>query len=428
MQQAGDDMDDLFRKAAENYPLKTDNADWEKVRPLLLPVEDITNTASSKKNYKKLLWLLLLLPLGWAGYKFILHKNNELRLIQADQNNTSLHSKKVPSNVINQAKPNDQKNTTNFSNAGKAVNLESSADKRLSSSLTKNSHITKRSIKAHTAVSIVASGQDAIAGNSNQSIETNKEKTNTAIISDDYKSNHIDNNTDENIEKKEGKKEDQKVNIIDTAKAKRNKVIITKSKKQHGFYAGLITGIDVSTVKFQSTKKAGFNIGVIAGYKFNKIFSIESGAIWNKKFYYTDGKHFNTAKVYVPAGSKIDDVNGYCEMIEVPVNLKINIISSAKSNWFSVAGLSSYFMKNEDYNYAVTNAWGTYPYSKKYKESTSFLLAAVNLGIGYSHSIGKGGTLRIEPYAKIPLSGVGIGKLPITSAGINIGFTKKLFK
>ena len=31
MQFVNDDMDDLYRRAAEEYPLKTDSGDWNKV-------------------------------------------------------------------------------------------------------------------------------------------------------------------------------------------------------------------------------------------------------------------------------------------------------------------------------------------------------------------------------------------------------------
>src|SRR5687767_13374857 len=35
MQFSNNDMDELFRKAADKYPLKTDNADWEKISKAL---------------------------------------------------------------------------------------------------------------------------------------------------------------------------------------------------------------------------------------------------------------------------------------------------------------------------------------------------------------------------------------------------------
>src|SRR5215207_9811271 len=66
MQYVNDDMDEQFRKAAENYPLDTSGADWNKVAREL----EASNSAGEpqrKKNRGRFLWLLLLIPVGLAG-------------------------------------------------------------------------------------------------------------------------------------------------------------------------------------------------------------------------------------------------------------------------------------------------------------------------------------------------------------------------
>jgi hypothetical protein len=67
------DMDDLFKRAAENYPLRTDSADWDKVARAL--DEDDTDSAMfplysnhGNGSRRKYLLLLLLLPLAGIGY------------------------------------------------------------------------------------------------------------------------------------------------------------------------------------------------------------------------------------------------------------------------------------------------------------------------------------------------------------------------
>jgi hypothetical protein len=49
----------------------------------------------------------------------------------------------------------------------------------------------------------------------------------------------------------------------------------------------------------------------------------------------------------------------------------------------------------------------------------------LNFSAGYEQYLGKLGSLRIEPYLRIPLAGMGTGNLPITSAGLNIGITRQ---
>src|SRR6478672_890921 len=64
MQYVNDDMDDLSRRAAENYPLDTKSADWDKMAAEL-------EIKPEKTKYRvfwdrRFLWLLLLLPLSFV--------------------------------------------------------------------------------------------------------------------------------------------------------------------------------------------------------------------------------------------------------------------------------------------------------------------------------------------------------------------------
>jgi hypothetical protein len=166
---------------------------------------------------------------------------------------------------------------------------------------------------------------------------------------------------------------------------------------------------------------------LLIGYRFNKKISVESGLAWNKKYYYSDGGYFNTKNIVLPANAKIINLDGVCKMIEVPVTIKYDFKSSVKTNLSVSGGVSSYFMKSENYNYNIEHTGVQYPRSATYKNSSTNLLAVATIGFGYNRNLGKKTTLRLEPYIKIPLTGVGIGKLPIMSSGMNIGITKKLF-
>ena len=56
---------------------------------------------------------------------------------------------------------------------------------------------------------------------------------------------------------------------------------------------------DLSSVKFQSVKQAGFSLGFLAGYRLSKKFSIETGLLWDKKYYYSVGEYFDTEKRHI---------------------------------------------------------------------------------------------------------------------------------
>ena len=58
-----------------------------------------------------------------------------------------------------------------------------------------------------------------------------------------------------------------------------------------------------------------------------------------------------------------------------------------------------------------------------YKQANRYFAAAIDLSIGYEFNIQKNRSLRMEPYLQIPLKGIGVGIMPVTSTGLHIGYT-----
>ena len=233
------------------------------------------------------------------------------------------------------------------------------------------------------------------------------------------------NIADNKIETTAIKLGDNKKEVIETlknneeTKSPQKKIHI---QKEYGLYAGIVIGPDISTVKFQSIKNIGISMGVLVGYYINSRISLESGVSWDIKSYYSIGKYFNTKNIPSNYNVKIENVEGVCNMIEVPVSIKYNLTTGKKH--LSIAmGVSSYIMKKEKYNYVITKNGQQYQYSSTYKNASTNLLAAANFSVGYNTTLKKNISLRIEPYLKIPLKGIGFGSLPIMSTGLNIGIT-----
>ncbi len=67
----------------------------------------------------------------------------------------------------------------------------------------------------------------------------------------------------------------------------------------------------------------------------------------------------------------------------------------------------------------------TYP-DTTYKNSTNNIFSVMQLSAGYERMIGQKTKIRVEPFVKIPLQGLGIGSMPISSAGIYFGITYSL--
>ena len=85
-------------------------------------------------------------------------------------------------------------------------------------------------------------------------------------------------------------------------------------------------------------------------------------------------------------------------------------------------------MKKEDYDYSLeTPTWMPWSQPESYSNSSVNWFGVINLSGGYMHTLGKAGSLRVEPYVKVPVQGLGIGSLSVWSTGIYVSFIKKIF-
>jgi len=187
------------------------------------------------------------------------------------------------------------------------------------------------------------------------------------------------------------------------------------------FYYGPVVGPDLSMIKSQGVKKIGYAVGLLIGYRFSDSWALETGVLWSKKRYYTDGKHFNKYNVGIPHSAELLSLDGSCGMFVLPVAARYDF-SIGKSSFFATAGLSSYLMKNERYDYLVDNNGSTYEARKSYKNSGNHLFSNIQFSAGYNYPLYRKLTLRVEPYISLPLKQIGTGKIPLTSAGIYAGF------
>lgn len=376
MQQVNDDMDDLFRRAAESYPLKTDSADWGKVAAKIGdPPPVVTGNTKTVSRSANLLWLLLI-PSLLVGY--YLGKNDKINLAGNLASNFAFYPNNPPVKTV---KPYQK-----IVGAGLAT-----------TPLQANSAPLRETPQS----------SKALTEKSNDQTPANKNLDVTII--------HQPTNEQTN----------KRTNPQTSQTPQTNNPTTPQPHKLSRFYAGFFAGVDFSTIKYQEINDPGVQGGITIGYKINKHLSLETGLAFDKKRYYSEGEYFNTNEMNLPPQAKINSVSGQCWMTEVPLNVTWAITDNSKIKLSALAGTSSYFMNRENYTYIIQYNNGV-PYPKEYyysKRSTG-LFAVANVGGVISKPLGKIAELRIEPYAKIPLKGVGIGKLPITSFGVNVGVTK----
>ncbi|SEV92216.1 hypothetical protein SAMN05428988_0471 [Chitinophaga sp. YR573] len=422
MQLLDDDMDELFRKAASQYPLKTDGQDWDAVMRRLSE-----SSASEKKpasSFNKLLrwwWrpMLVLLVLGVSIPS--LETGDLLPLTDGETGITSVNS-----NKNNVGVPVAKKVSKTDANSNNNIPVTESVPETDVNTKIKKLVINNNNIYRP----VIASNSD----NNNSVNKTISEKTvnNTTGITLSGADNDI--------------VPPLSIHVLPSANAGEwsisaalqpvKKPVITTSpvvekmdvpvKVQKGLYVGIVASPDISTVKLQHVSKVGYNAGIVVGYRISRRVAVETGVLLEKKYYYSDGSHFSTKKIPIPSDTKIINVDGWCNMIEIPVTVRYVFGIKEKSNWYVNGGLTSYIMNRENYayKYEVNNWVDTKTWD--YRNSTRNWFSIIHAGVGYEHRLGAVGTLRVEPYLNIPAGGVGIGNLPITSVGLNVGITRPI--
>ncbi|HWB92770.1 MAG TPA: outer membrane beta-barrel protein [Puia sp.] len=451
------DIDDLFRRASDKYPLRTDTADWDRMAAALdkePPTPGDAVEEDDKRRRRRFFWLFLLLPLAGAGYYVMHHGGNSIKPVVAGgamtQPAAAGNTARQPVNTSGTSgqpvrtsgtlgQPGTAGSTAMQQGGGAAAQTGAAGgnvpEQGGGSPMRPGVDIvTRRGTASGNGMRPAADATRAVTGNMAQ------DGRNFSGLRDEGRNvgigghwpggqNAVEDRLFYDLQRAPISR-DYRLAVNVTAPAPRKDTSVAKAK-QHTkhFYAGLVGAPDLSTVKMQSVKGVGSTFGVLLGYSLSSHWSIETGVYVDRKKYYTDGEYFNTKEVNLPQNADLLYVNGVCYMWEIPLNVRYNFNPGAKTAWFATAGFSSYLMSHEKYAYdwkwygggtARDNTWNIH-------KSSQYPFSIINLSAGFEQRLGKVGSLRIEPYMRLPLGGLGTGKLPIMSAGVNIGITRQLW-
>jgi len=440
MEHIDNDMDDLFKKAGELYPLKISGSDWEglagKLQDPNYGEPGVLSVVPAKRITSRRKWLLLLLliPIGVAG---IFYYSNTLNLKHTESKSSAIK----PQPLGNGKEPGETSAPVENFSPDKNNNLKFPN----TASVTQDQPRNKVAPGQHTYSPVGAIAQKngkSSSGNHADGLRDNESgiasnDTSPAEVNPANNSSASGNEKTEVIQKPEtgiaslpataeaaAIADKNKTTTKDTPKeeSKNNnsseKKATAKNTSSNRFYAGLILGPDLSTVKFQSVNQLGFSLGAIVGYRFNKHLAVETGLLWDKKYYHTKGEYFKNPQIHIPANLNID---GNCNMLEIPVNIRYDFASENNHSFFAKAGLSSYLMMKDNYSWTSPPPYN-YPVYKSY-DAPSNIFSILQLSAGYERAISSKINVQVEPYVKIPLGGVGTGSMPISSVGIYFGIT-----
>lgn len=440
-----DDMDDLFKKAAEDCDLNEDlAADWNKVHAALQEEATTGDSDGISKKSKKFIffWWWLLIPVVLCiSYSIGLFngEKKQQETISANPISTTTQPNQPLKKSDDHINTESGKNSTVTNN--KAADPATIYMQPKVTLKNRNTFVEKNKEPGPlpavpnfiAGVNTIASEKSKTDSNDMSELKAVKNKNAGEIVS-----NTITKRPEKETSLPVVKKDSIVNNIQKVAinpPAKNQQTPDTKSTKnktdfsrQAYWFIGITANTDVSFVKNQQTSKVGYGGGIVAGYHLKNGLSIQTGLSLDKKNYYTKAKYFDTKRLsYFQSGDvTLNYANGNCTMWEIPVNLSYDFKGGNKIKLFVTAGVSSYLMKNENYNFNYNFSRYTYDSAFNYPRSSKDFLSILNLGAGANIQAGKNVLIQVQPYFKVPLKGVGIGNLSLKSTGLNLSVVKQI--
>ncbi len=425
-----DHIENKIREAAENSEQPFDEHAWSLMEAKL---------NKKDRRYRFLFWLLplgIFLVAGGGYFLFNIDKGTEKGIESQQQfsDNTiikpgqlakdvSLTADSGTSSVAQNAKVRTVKKSSpiisQISEADQLHNATSHKKKKPAEAFKKIKSSTKGRLTTSNSSGIAGDTEDVtttVAGTdiTNEKLlyqQADKTKWNkTAITLKDslkqiitLKEEPVKNNPDTNV----------------TPVKKKNEA--TKNKPAR-FYLLASLGADVGSVKLLTfnNSKITPKYGIGIGYHLNKKISLQTGFYASRKKYIAGPDDYNPKAGSYWSQVSILKVDAACLIYDIPLTIRYDIVQRPTTSYYTTAGISSFIMKREGYDYHYLRNGNYYKANSTYTGNKNFF-SVFNLSAGVEKKIGRNFYIQAEPSLSIPITGVGEGKVKLYSAALQIG-------
>lgn len=195
---------------------------------------------------------------------------------------------------------------------------------------------------------------------------------------------------------------------------------------QKGLSLRVVATPDLSFISSsEMLKNPRLALGVMLEHRFARRWSIQLGVIKSDKVYTATGEQYKWPEIWNAQKARPTEVAANCKVLDIPINIRFDVLEDRRSRWFVSSGVSSYRMINERYDY--TYPLHSYPKWLNWEGSTgNYWVGILNASVGVERQIGRNFSLQVEPFWKIPLAEVGFGKIKLQTSGIFISAKYRL--
>ncbi len=426
-----EDFDMKIRDAAEHHHPAYDDKAWMKMEQLLdkyMPLEK-----DRKRRFLLILFFFLLLGGGafvWlgtgniTGSKSAISKATIVKNEVGNKNDTDLNRGKDRSGVINSKEKSEEEKTKDQAGQ-KEVEKTFQPDKNIELiQKNKKDQITER-IAVNKYRTIREKTKPAGGKEVKKAIQPDPVK----IIDKENKKNDELLTKNNDLKIKNEWLHTQFPSIDSLSLSEMNKPSITKlSHKKGSFFLAASVAPDLSIIGLKEPGKVRTSYGFGLGYTKGRI-TVRSGLYVARKVYSAYPEDYKAPTAFYTRYPNLQEVKADCKVFEIPLLVSFNLKKSGASPWFLTTGISSYLMKRETYDYYYKwNISGPVVHRQRtITNANEHYFSVLTFSAGYQKALSKKLSLVAEPYFKLPMKGIGFGKVKLNSAGVLISVAYKPF-
>jgi hypothetical protein len=200
---------------------------------------------------------------------------------------------------------------------------------------------------------------------------------------------------------------------------KRIKPVIKSAGFRPQYAISVIGAPEVNGVNSLSQTSSGTNLGVLFSVElFNKLY-ITTGGMYSVKPYSSNvaGYGYNSSLT----AHNITSIDANCHVLDIPLNFDYQFYNKGLNKLSVGTGLSSYIMLYEHYQYNYGDPDVNGSVNKTIPQTNKYIFGVLNLQATYTRLVTSNVGISVQPYMKLPLTGIGATGARLQTAGFAIG-------
>lgn len=185
----------------------------------------------------------------------------------------------------------------------------------------------------------------------------------------------------------------------------------------------IIAAPDITDTKSSLSRKVSSNVGLLLNYPISKKLGLSTGAIYAKKVYDYGG---TTAAGYGAEAApwKLD---ADCFVLDIPLNVNYQVAQKRNYTVSVNTGLSSYIMLREKYRINTAPQTSNSIINVDINNQNRHFFGVANFSFTVDRKISDRVNVGIQPFVKVPLTGIGYYNYDLRSKGVAVSLSLKPF-